>query len=75
MSVSADNSEHVDDVISIDENSEVVVNSPRGRKRIPQPHKWQENIRKKQRNSGQAYYSQMAKKHVESRKIGPCLPR
>ena len=83
MSDSADNSDRADDVIGDDHNSEVEENSdndrpnrgvaasPRGRKRARKPEKWKQNIRQKQRNLGQAYYSQMAKKNVAARKIGP----
>lgn len=42
-----------------------------GRKRKRRPENWKQSIRKKMRNEGKAYYSDVAKKQIEERKIGP----
>ena len=42
-----------------------------GRKRACRPENWKQSVRKKRRNEGKSYYSDIAKKQVEERKIGP----
>ena len=77
MAHSSDNSEFVDDVdIPSESDSELQSESNgqasnNGRKRLPKPETWKQNVRKKLRNEGKAYYSTKAKKNVEARKIGP----
>ena len=62
---------HNSDVDSDREVQDEGNDAPRGRKRKPRPETWKQSVRKKNRNEGKAYYSDVAKKQIEERKIGP----
>ena len=69
--VRVSDSESADDVQSEHSDAPRDASVSVGRKRARRPETWKQSIRKKHRNEGKAYYSGMAKKHIDARKIGP----